>query len=132
LDFELIEASAWEEGHEPCDSTLDHVDAGRFKRLQEAACETERDDILDPRLLAVARLETKGPRIRERRSVQIGKQHVRGFFVADMCARINISIAGAVLQRDAPLPPRGLSGRAGEGLLVVAALAGDGHCTVAR
>ena len=39
-------------------------------------------------------------------AVEIGEQRFRRFVVADQVGRIDIAIADAVLQRDAPLPTR--------------------------
>jgi hypothetical protein len=62
------------------------------------------------------------------RSVEAGRQAARAVVVADVGAGIDIAVAGAVLQRDAPAPAGLVGGGAGVGRQAVAAgLAGHGH-----
>src|SRR3546814_3825747 len=50
----------------------------------------------------------------ERRAGQPRAQQSLGFVMLQMRARIDMAVAGAVLERDAPLPPRLARGRACE------------------
>ena len=111
---------------------LDQVDAGRFERLEEPAGEPDRNDILDPRLLAVPGLEAKQPRLGKRRPVEVREEVVGGFIVADMRARIHVAVARPVLERDPPLPAGSPRGRASQRLLIVTAFARHRDRAVAR
>jgi hypothetical protein len=71
-------------------------------------------------------------RIRQRLAVQVRQQGRGGFVVADVPARIHVAVAGAVLQRNAPLPAGRARGGARIGRDRVHAFAGHGQRAVAR
>ncbi len=80
------------------------LQAGRFQRLHEPGRQANRDAILDPEMLAPAGREFQQARQRQRFAVEIAEQGRARFIIGDAIAGINITIADAVLQRDAPLP----------------------------
>ena len=94
-----------EQLHQPRDSGLDHVDAGRFERFEEPARQPERHDVTVPRALAATGDEPQLARIGLRLALDIGEQRRRGCIVGQATAAIDVAVAGAVLERDAPLPP---------------------------
>src|SRR3546814_4395117 len=71
-----------------------------------------------PGLLALARLETQHARFGHRFAVEIGEQGRRRLVVRNIGARIDIAVAGAMLERDAPLPARRAPGRSRIGMKV--------------
>ena len=99
--------------NQPRDARLDKHDAGRFKRFEEAGRKPQRDNILVPELAALAAGELQYARVRERLAIELRKQGRGSLIVADETTRIDVSIANAMLQRDAPLPPRLARGRPG-------------------
>src|SRR3546814_20490850 len=80
----------------------------------------------------MARGEAQRPRIAHRGAVEPREQGRRRLVVGDVRARIDIAVAGAMLERDAPLPPRRLRGRSRQRLPVGGAPARDGERAVAR
>src|SRR3546814_9531803 len=90
------------------------MDRGRFQRLEKAAREPDRDAIAVPDRLAMPRDEAQPVGVGERRAGQPRAQQSLGFVMLQMRARIDMAVAGAVLERDAPLPPRLARGRARE------------------
>ncbi|PAV70132.1 hypothetical protein WR25_17276 [Diploscapter pachys] len=76
------------------DRLLHQIDAGRFERLQKPARQPDPNAIVRPALPPPPRLEAQRPR------------RGGGGIVAQEVAGIDIAVAGAVLQRDAPAPPR--------------------------
>src|SRR3546814_2678774 len=71
-----------------------------------------------PGLLALARLETQHARFGHRLAVEIGEQGRRRLVVRNIGARIDIAVAGAMLERGAPLPARRAPGRSRIGMKV--------------
>ena len=88
------------------DRDLDQVDAGRFERLEESAREADGDAVAIPRLAAPAGREPQRPRIGQRLAVEPRQQLRGGLVVADEVAAVDVAVADAVLQRNAPLPAR--------------------------
>src|SRR5207248_4809906 len=64
-----------------------------------------------PKLAAVAAGELEHARLGERFPVHIGEEGRRGLVIADEIARIDVAVADAVLERNAPLPARLARGR---------------------
>ena len=107
------------------------MDAGGFQRFEKAAGEPQRDAVLVPELLAPAGREAQEPRLRQRLAVQVGQQRGRRLIVADEAAAIDIAVADAMLQRNAPLPA-GLARRGARvGRQGAGALAGHRHRPIA-
>src|SRR3546814_1148101 len=63
---------------------------------------------------------------------EIGEQQRHRLVVAHMARRIDMAVADAVLERNAPLPAGWARGRAGDRLAVAAERAGNGDRAVAR
>ena len=82
------------------------------KRLEEAGGKAERDAIAVPHLASLAGGEAQPVGIGELLAVEVGKQQLLGRVVVDMLARIDEAVAGAMLERDAPLPAGLARGRA--------------------
>ena len=95
-----------EQLHQPGDGGLDHVDAGRFERFQEAARQAQRDDVAVPRALAAPGDEAKVAGVGLCLALDIRQQRRGGGIVGEIAAAIDIAVADAVLERNAPLPPR--------------------------
>ena len=104
-------APSGKQPHEPDRRRLDEVDAGRFQRLEEAGGKAERDAIAVPHLAPLAAGEAKPVGVGELLAVEVGEEQRLGGIVVDMLARIDEAVAGAVLERDAPLPARLARGR---------------------
>src|SRR6185369_10373764 len=104
VDGRLVEPVAGEHEQEARDHRLDEMDARRFERLEKSAGESDGDDVLLPDFLAPSGLETKRPRIGLRGAIETREQLRRGFIVRQVFAAICVAVAGAMLQRDAPLP----------------------------
>ncbi len=89
----------------PLDRRLDHVDAGRFEQLEEAAGEAQRDHVALPEAAALARGETERPGIGQRRPCPGRRAAVPPPSSSEKTgAGIDDAVAGAVLERDTPLP----------------------------
>ena len=108
------------------------MQAGRFQRFQKAARQPDGDAVLVPQLLALARLEFHPERIGAGRAVKVRQQHAFGLGIVDELAGIDVAIASAVLQRNAPLPARAVRGGAGVGGEVFRALARHRNRPVTR
>src|SRR3546814_11148348 len=63
---------------------------------------------------------------------EMGEQQRHRLVVAHMARRIDMAVADAVLERNAPLPAGWARGRAGDRLAVAAERAGNGDRAVAR
>src|SRR5690606_37611822 len=94
------------------DAGLDEMNARGFERLEESAREPERDDGLVPCFLAPAGREAQKVWLSERAAVEIREQRRCGFVVADVFARVHVTVTGSMLQRNAPLPAGRACGRA--------------------
>src|SRR5690606_8029442 len=121
-----------EQAHEVGERALNQVDARRLERLQESRGKTQRDAVLLPGFLAPTGHETNRARIGERLAVEVRQQHGGGFVIADVFAAVNVSVADAMLQRNAPLPARGARRRSGVWRELSADRARHGHRAVAR
>ena len=114
------------------DARLDEIDAGGFQRLEETAREARarRNCAIHIfRRRPVVNRSTRGSA--SARAVEVGQQRGGGLVVADVRARIHVAVAGAVLQRDAPLPARGARRRARVRRRRAGLLAGHGHRAIA-
>ncbi|EEF25313.1 conserved hypothetical protein, partial [Ricinus communis] len=96
---------------QPADRQFDDVDARRFERFEEAARQAHRHAVLDPRLAPPARREAQLARGLERLGVHAVQQHAPRLLVRHESVAVHVAVAVAVLQRDAPLPARGLRRR---------------------
>src|SRR3546814_7235582 len=107
------------------------MDRGRFERLEKTTGKPQRDDILLPRAVAVSAGEAQHVRYGERFAVEIGEQQRHRLVVAHVERRIDMAVAEAMLERDAPLPARRARGRAGERRAIAPPRAGNCARTVA-
>src|SRR5207302_6229394 len=105
LDHNGTEIALRHQIDQPPDTGLDEVDARRLERLHETAGQAYRHAVAVPELPAPTGGEFEDPRLRERAAVEVAHQRAVHFVVADVLARIDVAVAGAVLQRYAPLPP---------------------------
>src|SRR5689334_3180259 len=80
------------------------MDTRRFERLEESGREPECHTVSIPCLGPPSRREAQNARLSERRPFEIANERGRGFVVADETAAVHVSIAHAMLQRNAPLP----------------------------
>src|SRR4051812_14377812 len=108
------------------------MDAGRFQRLHEPRSEPKRDDIVRPESLAAPAGEADRPRIGERLAIEVGKQDRGRLVVREELAAIDVAVAGAMLERNPPLPPGLSRHRLRIGSEGVARLAWDRERGVAR
>ena len=131
-DVRRVEAGAREQAQQPGDARLDQMDAGRFERLHEPRRQPERDAVLHPHRAPFAGGELQRARLGERCAVEPGEQDRRRAIVTQMRARIDDAVAGAVLERDAPLPARLARGGAGIGGQRLDARARHRQRTIAR
>ena len=89
----------------------DQVNAGRLERLQETGRETQRDTVPVPGLLPAPGAEFELPRFSDRRTCQVLQQERTRLVVGTETAAVDDAVAGAMLQRDAPLPADGVRHR---------------------
>src|SRR4051812_36659879 len=99
-------------GEEAAEPGLDEMDAGRFQRLQESRGESERNAVAHPNLAPASSFESQNPRASDARSFDAFEQAALRRVVRNVFARVHVTVAHAMLQRDAPLPPGLARGRA--------------------
>src|SRR5262245_12985364 len=104
VDVDLIEAAAREQRHQPRDRRLDQVDVGGLYRLEKPGGEAHGDDVAVPDALAPPWREGNMPWLGQRLAVQISHQDRRGVLLAHEATGVDVAIADAMLQRNAPLP----------------------------
>ena len=80
------------------------MDAGGLQWLDEAAGQAQGDDVLVPVFPAPSGDEAEPARVGQTLAIQTLNQGVLGVLVGDEVRAIDIAVAGAVLQGDAPLP----------------------------
>src|SRR5258708_16749912 len=107
------------------------MNAGRLERLQEAAGQPDRHNILTPHFAALAGLKWNEARLRDGGALQVVEQCCCGLGVAAVLTAEYVAGAGTVLQRNAPLPSRCARRGSSEGLRRRAPFRGYGHGTVA-
>src|SRR3546814_9557297 len=110
----IAHTGAREQFDQAADVRMDEVDAGRFKRLEKPARQPDGNAIVRPEAAPPTSGEADRARIVERFRFEIAKQQPRGLIVGHEGARIDVPVAGAMLMRNAPLPPRWPSGGTGE------------------
>src|SRR6185437_16698808 len=96
-----------EEFEQHRDAALDEMDARRLEGLEESASEAERHAVLRPRLAAASRREAQRQGFRDPRVIETVEQQIARAVVIHEAAAIDMTIAGAMLQRNTPLPARG-------------------------
>ncbi len=107
------------------------MDAGGFQRLQESPRQAQRHAVPDPELLSPAGGEAQQAGRRDRLAFERSQKRPGGGLIVDVPAAIDVAVADAVLQGDAPLParlPRGGQGIGGGGPI---ALRLHGHGAIA-
>src|SRR6185436_6299528 len=130
-DGRRIEAAAGELEQQPRDRRLYEMNTGGLQRLEESTGEADGDDILLPDLLAPAGDETQRPRLRLRGPIETAEQQARRRVVTEEFAAIHVTVAGAVLQGNAPLPAGLTRGGTGVWRGLRHAFAGHGHGAIA-
>ena len=106
LMFEL--AAEGEKPHQANQGGGNQVNAGRLERLEEAGRETQRDTIPLPGLLPAPGAEFELPRFGDGRTCQVLQQERTRLVVGTEAAAVDDAVAGAMLQRNAPLPADGM------------------------
>src|SRR5579871_1473303 len=104
LDIGFFEMPVREEFEQHGDAALDEMNAGCFQRLQETRREAECDAVPHPEFPSPTRCEGDANRTRERLTVDVREEQVFGLAIALERASIDVPVANAVLQRNAPLP----------------------------
>src|SRR5690625_7428039 len=100
---------------------------GGFQWLQKPDGKPDGDTVLIPKFFPLPSSEPYRLRIRQGLTIQIGQQNGGGLILAHKVAGIYVAVAGAMLERDAPLPP-GLGCRwASVGDVAGPVCAGDGR-----
>ena len=107
------------------------MDRGRFERLEEAAGKAERDHILLPQTRAVSGGEAQPVGFGQGPAVEAGEQKLQRGILVHVSRGIDVAVADAVLERDAPLPTGGAGRGAGQRLVVAAEFTGDSDGAVA-
>jgi hypothetical protein len=95
---------------------LNEVYAGRLERLQEPARQAEGNTVLLPDLPTLARHEAQLARLCQGLAREVCQQRASGRLDLRETAGKDVPVAGPVLQRDAPLPPRVTRRRPREGI----------------
>src|SRR5688572_16102139 len=80
------------------------MDACGFERLNEAARETDRDDVFVPGFQTSSGLETDQPRLEERLAFEVREQRLARFVLRLVVTAEHDAVAYAMLQWNAPLP----------------------------
>ena len=83
---------------------LDQINTGRFERFEEPSCKTNRHHIAVPQFAALASNKAQHSWVSQRLSFERRHQGFSRSLIAQKLTRIDMAIAGAVLQWDAPLP----------------------------
>src|SRR5258706_15888485 len=87
------------------------MNARGFERLEETAGQAHRDAVAVPQATPLAGPEGDQARRGQGLAVQVFQQNGGGLVFLHELARIDMTVAGAVLQRYTPLPPRAVGGR---------------------
>ena len=85
----------------------DQVDAGGFERFEESRGQSQRDAVAIPEQLAPAGDKAQEARVGQRLLAHRAHQVVERLGVAQVGAAVDVAVADAMLQRDAPLPAGG-------------------------
>src|SRR5438270_10906813 len=102
-----IEIAARKQLHEPEDPGLDEEYGRGLERPEEAAGQPDGHDVLVPELVALpGGKPDRFRRIGERLAIEVLQQDDHRLVVAHESAAVNVAVAGAMLQRNAPLPAR--------------------------
>ena len=88
------------------DTVLDEVDAGGFQRFDKAGGQAQRHHVEVPCLRAHAGLKPQRARFGQDFPFHVRQQHPARLVLVHVPAAKDMTIAGTVLQRNAPLPPR--------------------------
>src|SRR6185437_3294688 len=104
-----IEAAIGKEIDQTRGGVLDELDARRLERLEESGGQADGHTVAAPDLIAHAGGEPEEARLAEDAAFDALKELRLRLLVRHVCAAIDMSVADAMLQRDAPLP----AGRAG-------------------
>jgi hypothetical protein len=131
IDVSLVEIAIREQVEQLEYSGLDQVDARGFERLHEPRGEAQRHDVAVPELAPFAGDEAQLVRFGQHPAFQVRAQDRLGLVVRHEGAGVDVAVAGPVLERNAPLPARGLCRAAGEGGGWAGTRAGQGDRTVA-
>lgn len=115
LRHQRIEIAIREQGEQFGNTSLHEMNICRFQRLHETTGKADRHDIAVPELRPPSGDTAQEAWIGQSLSIQIGHQGRACFNVGDMCAGIDVAVAGSMLRRDAPLPTRRPRNRAGMG-----------------
>ena len=91
-----------EQAHEPQERGLDHVDAGRLQGFKETAGQAHGHAIAIPDLAPLARHERNRARLGGRLAIEMREQDRGGLVLIHVVAGVDVAVAGAVLQRNAP------------------------------
>ena len=127
-----IEIAVRKQADELGDIGLNEVNRSRFKRFEKAAGQANRDDIAVPVLFAAASAKAHEAWIAQRCAIEARGQEGRCCVILHELAGIDITIADAVLQRDAPLPACFTRSGAGVGRGRPCTGAGHGHRAITR
>ena len=87
-------------------TAMHQMQPGRFQRFEKAGGQPQRQAVAAPHPAAASGDEAQRARRADRRAVQPRHQLRLRRVVVDEAAAIDIAVADAVLQRDAPLPAR--------------------------
>ena len=112
--LDITERHVREQLEQLLDAMLDEPDAGRFERLQKACGQADGDDIALPAPGPAAGLERQLLERADGRRVEVRDEDPFGLVIVHVGARIDVAVAGAVLEADAPLPAGTMRDCAGE------------------
>ena len=104
IDIRLLDSFVREQLHQPNHALLNQVDAGGLQRFDEAAGQTQRDDVPVPVLQAPAGYEFQQARFPQVSPDDVLQQMIPGLVFAHVLAAENQAVAHAMLQWNAPLP----------------------------
>jgi hypothetical protein len=97
IDIGLSDPAGRKQAHQPNDSPLNQVDAGRLQRFDEAAGQTQGDAILVPVLPSLARSELDHARLGQRFTFDVFRKILLGVFVSQVPATIDKAVPYAML-----------------------------------
>src|SRR5690606_6841796 len=93
-----------EVAQEEIQTARDQMDRGGFQRFDETTRQTKRQAIARPELAPMPRREGNDPRLVQAGAAEVAKQSGACFGVAAKATGINVTLADATLQRNAPHP----------------------------
>src|SRR6185437_7868830 len=99
-----VAVAVWKQRQQPRDRRLDQVNRSRLQRLEKSRRQADGDAIARPELPPDPGGEAQRPRLAQGLTRQVGEQDGGSLVIAHVLAAVDMAVAHAMLQRNAPLP----------------------------